>query len=525
MRNFYYMLLTICFVAGLTLFTGAPISQAESTHDDEDDPETTEIVVKLSPATVANTVADIAAINTDYDTTTIEVLVGSAGIYRLRVPVGGNAADIADRMVEDARLLYAEPNYSSEAPEGNPRHIGAWGGPEEMGNEAQYAINLLGLTDAHRFRRGQGIVVAVLDTGVQLNHPDLVGSWTEARYDFVDDDAVPNDVADGQDNDGDGHIDEAFGHGTHISGILHLTAPDARIMPLRVLEADGHGNIFVIAEAIQFAVANGADIISLSLGSTQESDLMEDILKDVVERTDVIVIAAAGNMNSNAEQFPASEEEVLAVTSIDAGSKKSDFANYGEWIDVAAPGEAILSAFPVSDWATWSGTSMAVPFVSGQAALIRSAVPTMKAAEVTAYIRASAQSLDSLNPQFEGELGAGRVNIGGSIRALCNEDGTCSEPNLSDKIVLESSAIVVSHPTDGLVGMWIIGEHTFVADADTEFRQEDGALAVGVCADIKYLNTSPYTALEIHSQERDRCPTTPEILPLDQFLFLPVIAR
>ena len=186
-------------------------------------------------------------------------------------------------------------------------------------------------------------------------------------------------LADGQDNDGDGHIDEAFGHGTHVSGIVHLTAPDAAIMPLRVLEADGHGNIFVIAEAIQFAVDNGADIISLSLGSAQESELMDDILKDVIEDHDVVVVAAAGNLGSNAEQFPASEDEVLAVTSIDARSKKSDFANYGEWIDVAAPGEAILSAFPVSDHATWSGTSMAVPFVSGHAALIRSALPAMQA--------------------------------------------------------------------------------------------------------------------------------------------------
>ncbi len=389
----------------------------------------------------------------------------------------------------------------------------------------QYALDLLGLPDAHQFRRGQGVVVAVLDTGVQFDHPDLAGSWTAERYDFIDDDTDPTDAADGQDNDGDGHIDEAFGHGTHVSGIVHLTAPDAAIMPLRVLEADGHGNIFVIAEAIQFAVDNGADIISLSLGSAQESDLMEDILEDVIEQYDIVVVAAAGNLGSNAEQFPASEDEVLAVTSIDALSKKSDFANYGEWIDVAAPGETILSAFPVSDHATWSGTSMAVPFVSGHAALIRSALPAMGAAEVTAYVRASAQSLDSLNPGFEGELGAGRINIGGSIRAICSEDGTCRAPDLSGQIVLESRALVESRPSDGLVGAWRIGGHTFIADANTEFRQEDGALAVGVCADVEYLNVSPYLALEIRSRERDKCPSAPVISPLDRILFLPVITR
>ncbi len=519
MRNLYHKLLPVCVLIGLLLFVGVPIGHADDGEDD--DPETTEVVVKLNPAGGPS----IDAINAAYGTSTIEVLVGSAGIYRLRVPAATTADSIANGMQGDARLLYAEPNYSSEAPEGNPRHIGSWGGPDDGGAAEQYAFDMLGLSDAHQLRRGQGVVVAVLDTGVQLDHPDLAGTWTAARYDFIDDDDNPTDLADGQDNDGDGHFDEAFGHGTHVSGIVHLTAPEAKIMPLRVLEADGHGNIFVIAEAIQFAVDNGANIISLSLGSAQESELMEDILKDVIEDHDVVVVAAAGNLDSNEKQFPASEEEVLAVTSIDERSRKSDFANYGEWIDVAAPGEAILSAFPLSAHATWSGTSMAVPFVSGHAALIRSALPTMQSTEVMAYIRASAQSLDSLNPSFEDELGTGRVNIGGSIRALCNEDGTCSAPNLSGAIVLESRAVVDSRPTDGLVGTWIIGDHAFVADTNTGFRQEDGALAVGTCADIEYLNTSPYTALEIRSRERDKCPSILATPPDDRKLYIPVIVR
>ena len=168
---------------------------------------------------------------------------------------------------------------------------------------------------------------------------------------------------------------------------------------------------------------------------------------------------------------------------------------------------------------------MAVPFVSGHAALIRHALPAMQAAEVTAYIRASAQSLDSLNPGFEGELGAGRINIGGSIRAICSEDGTCRAPDLSGQIVLESRAVVESRPSGGLVGAWIIGGHTFMADANTEFRQEDGALAVGACADVEYLNVSPYVALEIRSRQRDKCPSASVVPPLGRIFFLPVITR
>ncbi len=517
MRRFVYNWLVLAFAIGVTWAAGAPIVHADVYHDD--DPETSEVVVKLNLA--SNTT--IEAINAEFGTTTIEELVGTSAIYRLRVPDGKDAEDVAEDLQDDARVLYAEPNYNSEAPEGNPRHIGAWGGPVDDVLAQQSALNLLGLADAHEFTQGEGVVVAVLDTGFQLDHPDLVNSWTTARYDFIEDDEDPTDVANGQDNDGDGHVDEAFGHGTHVAGIVHLAAPDARIMPVRVLEADGRGNIFVIAEAIQYAVDNGADVINLSLGSPQESELMGEILEDVVEYEDIVVVAAAGNLNSEAEQFPASEDEVLAVTSIDADSHKSEFANYGEWIDVAAPGEAIISAFPVSDHAAWSGTSMAVPFVAAHAALLQSAVPSMNAGQITAYIRASAQSLDVLNPDVSGGLGAGRINIGGSIRAICAENGVCSAPDVTGTLILESRAVVESRPSAGLLGNWIIGGHSYIADASTEFRQDAGALATGVCADVEYLNTSPYTALEIRSREADQCPDGPQEPQLDQMIYLPLV--
>ena len=499
------------------MFASAPVVHASTDHDD--DPETTEVVVKLNLSGNAT----IDAVNAAFGTTTIEELVGSSAIYRLRVPNGSEAEDVAEDLQDDARVLFAEPNYNSEAPEGNPRHIGAWGGPADDGSAQQSAVGLLGVSDAHEFTQGEGVVVAVLDTGFQLDHPDLVDFWTTARYDFIDDDEDPTDVANGEDNDGDGHVDEAYGHGTHVAGIVHLTAPGARIMPVRVLEADGRGNIFVIAEAIQYAINNGADVINLSLGSPQESELMEEILEDAVQDQNVIVVAAVGNLNSEAEQFPASEDEVLAVTSIDVDSHKSEFANYGEWIDVAAPGEAIVSTFPVSDHAAWSGTSMAVPFVSGHAALLRSAVPGMTSGQITAYIRASAQSLDALNPDLDQGLGAGRINIGGSIRAICEENGVCTAPDLSGTLILESRAVVDSRPSDSLIGTWIIGGHTYVADANTEFRQDAGALAIGVCADVEFRNTLPYFAVEIRSREADQCSDGPQEPQLDQMIYLPLI--
>ncbi|MCB0061446.1 MAG: S8 family serine peptidase [Caldilineaceae bacterium] len=512
-QSLTYVLIVCCIVAFL-MSNGSSDTVARSS---DDDPATTELVVKLN--TPENTSID--AINADYGTTTLEVLVDSAGIYRLRVPIAIEAKELAETMTNDARLLYAEPNFASEAPEGNPRHISTWGGPDDAGTTEQYASTLLGLPAAHALRRGAGTTVAILDTGFQLDHPDLAASWTTARYDFVDDDADPTDIADGDDSDNDGFFDEAFGHGTHIAGIVHLVAPDAELMPLRVLNSDGHGNIFVIAEAVQYAIAHGADVINLSLGSPEESDLMEDILKAAIREHNVVVVAAAGNLSSSTKQFPASDDQVLAVTAINEASQKSDFANFGEWIDVAAPGEGILSTFPVSDHAHWSGTSMAVPFVAGHAAVIRSAVPTMSALEIAAYIRTSALSIDAENPNFRGQLGEGRIDVGGSIRAICNDAGSCQAPDLTGQLTLDRRARVQERPSDSLHGTWVIGGDTFTANAVTEFEQEDGALVVGSCVDVEYRNTSPFTALKLRSRTQDKCQQTPTATPSPTATLMP----
>ncbi len=477
-------------------------------HADDDEPETTEVVVKLADG------ATIDDVNKKYGTTTLEELLGSAAIYRLRVPAGQEADDVAELLEEDLRVLYAEPNFVGETPEGDGRYTTEWGGQDPTVQDTQYAAFMLRLADAHALRRGANTVVAVLDTGIQLNHPAFAATLTSVYYDFIDDDAIPEDVGNGQDDDNDGHIDEALGHGTHVAGVIHQVAPDAKIMPLRVLDADGSGNIFVIAEAILYAAKHGADVINLSLGSSAESDLMEDVIEDVFEDYNVVVVAAAGNLNSEEEQFPASESEVLAVTAIGAGSKKSEFANYGDWIDVVAPGEGIISAFPDDGYASWSGTSMATPFVAGQVALIRSAVPTITVPYIMAHIRLSAQSVDALNPGFETALGGGRIDIGGSLQAMCGTADSCHMPDLTGQVILEAQAKIDSHPAGQLTGTWVIGGVTYVANGETDFDADDDELLVGSCVKVEYRNTIPFTVLEIHDRDLQKCNNSATATPM-----------
>lgn len=379
-------------------------------HADDDDYVDGQVVVKVNVAGGAT----IEGVNATYGTTILDIFLESAGIYLLQLAPGHDVEDIVEIMQNDPRLIYAEPNFFSEMPEGDPSETWAWGGYDPNPYLGQYAIAMLNLAAAHEVTLGSGAVVAVLDTGVQADHPLLAAHLTAARYDYIDDDPFPDDEFNGLDDDGDSLVDEGAGHGTHVAGIVNLVAPAAQIMPLRVLDSDGRGNDYVLAEAVQFAVQNGADVINLSLGMAEQSELMEEVIASATA-VGVLVTAAAGNLDSSSEQYPASNPQVMAVTAVGPTAAKSYFANYGEWVDIAVPGESITSTFPVDGYAQWSGTSMATPFIAGQAALIRSVNPALPPADITALIQVTAQPIDEENPNYVGLLGAGLADVGASV--------------------------------------------------------------------------------------------------------------
>ncbi len=415
MQNKFLKWLRIAITSALVLIALFDISPASprpvhaAVYKFEDD----EIIVHLDPTTGVT----LAQINATYQTVTLEPLEGNPNTYRLRAPVGADLEALAATMAADSRLIFAEPNFIAEPPEANPRRSFVWGGNDAAPYASQYAINQLGLVQAQSVSTGAGITVAILDTGVQISHPALSGTWTTARYDFIDNDAVPEDTANAIDEDVDGLVDEAVGHGTHVAGIVHLVAPDARLMPLRVLDSDGLGDAFTIAQAIDFAIEHGAQVINLSLGTASESDLLDNAVKRATQHG-IVVISAAGNLNSEEKQFPAAENCTLAVTSVGQTDVKSDFSNYGSWVDVAAPGEGIYSPLTGSGYGSWSGTSMSTPFVAGQAALIRSKSLALNPRQISNLIAETAVDTDPANPQFHGELGSGRIQIGASLVKL-----------------------------------------------------------------------------------------------------------
>lgn len=386
------------------------------------DHEPGQLVVKLMQLSEIN----IDVINQVYGTSTLMSLYNHKNVFLLKAPPGTNAEQLVEIMARDPRLEYAELNYFNENPEsGSTDRIYGWGGYESTPYQGQEATSELKLEEVHTYSRGAGVVVAIIDSGVQLDHPALVNSLYGLGFDFVDNDPFPADEANGLDDDGDGKLDEGYGHGTHVAGIVHLIAPEASLMSLRVLNSDGRGNDFKTASAILFATYNGADVINLSLGTTNPSELLSDVVREAA-RMGVVVVAAAGNMNLDAKQYPAGEACALAATSVDSQGKKSSFANYGSWINLAAPGENIYSTFPINGYAWWSGTSMATPFVSGQAALLRSYRPQLTLTEIGVFIGTTALALDRINPAYRGLLGMGKIDILASLQELAA--GATSSP-------------------------------------------------------------------------------------------------
>lgn len=397
----------------LTTFLSYSLPERASA-DSGADFEPNQVVVKLNPLVNVS----IDAINQAYGTTTLDVLFNHRDIFLLQTPAGASPEVLVQLMSADPNLEWAELNFINENPEGGSSdRIYGWGGYDSSLYRGQESTRALQLDEAHQYSRGSGALIAILDTGVQLDHPELAGSLDILGFDFVGSDPFPQDEANGQDDDGDGWVDEGYGHGTHVTGIAHLVAPDARLMPLRVLDSDGRGNDFRTANAILYAAYHGAGVINLSLGTLQPSKLLAGAVKEAAGMG-ALVVAAAGNLNSDQNQYPAAQACAIAVTSVDDQWRKSSFANFGAWVDLVVTGEQIYSTFPVDAYAAWSGTSMSTPFAAGQAALLRSAGPQLTLEQLGLLIGGTASSVDHKNPAYRGRLGQGQIDI---LKSLENQ--------------------------------------------------------------------------------------------------------
>ena len=219
-------------------------------------------------------------------------------------------------------------------------------------------------------QKGAGVKIAVIDSGCDINHESLKNNIIGVRN-FTDEDKKnPNIVID------------RVGHGTHVTGIIcangnNMTgvAPNAKIYVLKAINRTGTGKLSWVINAIRYAIEKRVDIISMSLGLSENSPKLENIIKEAINNNIAIVCAAGnegdGNHNSFEYSYPAAYTDVISVGAVDKKGVPAKFSNSNTAIDLVAPGVDIISTYPNNQFAALSGTSMATPYVSGSLALLK----------------------------------------------------------------------------------------------------------------------------------------------------------
>ncbi|GLX69145.1 S8 family peptidase [Paenibacillus glycanilyticus] len=279
---------------------------------------------------------------------------------------------------------------------------------------SQYQWNLPSIETEKGWNLSKGsdkVIVAILDTGVQADHPDLKGKLMDGTN-IVDTNAAPNDDV---------------GHGTHVAGIIGASVNNGegvagiswynKIMPVKVLDSSGAGSTYSVAQGIIWATDHGAKVINMSLGNYAQAEFLHDAIKYAYDH-DVVMVAASGNDNTDRPGYPAAYPEVFAVAATDSANNKASFSNYGDYIDVAAPGDSIASTYPGSQYAALSGTSMASPHVAALAGLIRSINPDLNNEEVMDIMRNS--SIDLGNKGKDNYYGYGLIDVDKALKAASN---------------------------------------------------------------------------------------------------------
>ncbi|QOJ13313.1 MAG: S8 family serine peptidase [Planctomycetia bacterium] len=393
------MLAAACLVAALV-----PIARADGDCEDQS------AIVQLAPG------ASVVGFHAQYGTSSLDEIPGR-GIHLVSVPEGTNYGDLAQAVAGDPQVQGIEQNclVSDESPEGGTRSFFFNVAPGTF--EAQPAASLAQLDTAGAYSRGRGVVVAVLDTGV-APHPLIASQIAPGGFNLVGKNSDTSDVGDGLDNDGDGLIDEMVGHGTFIAGLVLRAAPQARILPVRVMNDEGISSTFLLTAGIYHAANAGASILNISMGTTQPSALLENAVEFAAGRGCVVVASVGNEGNATPIRYPAGyvQHGVLAVAATTDEDRRADFSNYGPHVSLCAPGVDVASADTVSAWVAASGTSYSAPLVAGTAALLRRIAPHAGPALIRSALLDACDPIDALNPGYEGQLGRGRLNAVRAVR-------------------------------------------------------------------------------------------------------------
>ena len=347
------------------------------------------------------TLAEIAQLNAAHGASVIDA-IPQIRIARVRIPAGSDEGQVAAAYQRNRHVQYAEPDYIASA-------VGSVNDPYYL-NATLWGLMKVQAPQAWDITIGSpNVSVAILDTGVDLSHPDLQGKIVSSVN--FSSSATASDM---------------YGHGTHVAGIAAAATNNGvgiaglgyntTVMNVKVLGDDGTGSYAAVANGITWAADHGARVINMSLGGTTPSTTLESAVNYAWGKG-VVVVAAAGNSSSTTQSYPAAYSNAIAVAATNADDTLASFSNRGDWVDISAPGVSIYSTVPTGScplcastgYGYASGTSMASPFVAGLAALVITHVTDANGSgtvndEVRACLEASADALTTTG------AGSGRIN-------------------------------------------------------------------------------------------------------------------
>ncbi|MCK5126965.1 MAG: S8 family serine peptidase [candidate division Zixibacteria bacterium] len=369
--------------------------------------------------------------------------IDQQNFYLIRFEDNLEIGDIIRHLSQDPRIVFAEPNVEFGLP-GNLQMSMSF--PDESrpplilgssppGYYQQGATYTIGIDSAQKIANGFEIKIAVIDNGVDFSHPMLSEILIEGGYDYLDDDNYP-EYEEGT----------AASHGTFVTGLIALTAPKCKVLPIRAFDGDGIGNSFAIAKSIYHAIDMNVDVINMSFGMNEYNTLVEIACSTAIA-AGITIVAAGGNDGSISPVYPAAFNNVIAVSAVDSNDVLATFSNFGSYIDICAPGVKLYSSLAGEyNWGTWSGTSFASALVSATCVLALDLDKDMSAAAMEKHIRNTAETKlmsGNITPH-DFTYGYGRLNTANAVWSLkpgsvncgdCNDDKTV---NLADAVYLVS---------------------------------------------------------------------------------------
>jgi subtilisin family serine protease len=379
------------------------------------------------------------------------------GVHVVRVPAE-KWAKLKDKLSKNPKYDYVEEDAQG---------MGLWT-PNDPSYGSQWHLAKIAAPAAWDVTTGSNtVIIAVLDSGIQMNHPDLQGRILPG-WDYVNNDSDPSD----DHGHGTATAGTAAAVGNNSVGVTGV-AVNAKILPFKVLNSSNYGYYSAWSAAIMKAADQGARVISMSLGGTTSSSTLQNAVNYAWNKGSIVVVAA-GNSGSSAPSYPAACTNALAVSATNSSDTRTGWSNYGSYVRISAPGEGILTTHRGGGYASWSGTSFSTPIVSGVAALIAARRPELSNTDI---VNAILQGADDLGAAGRDDFyGYGRVNAARSLQiavGTSTSDTTAPVASLSipDAVsTLAGTAMVYGDASDnvGVTRVEVFVDGTKVAQSSTD---------------------------------------------------------